>query len=230
MSSFSSLARRRRGMLVAALTLGAGACDAGPEPVPYVAPAPGTVYDYGAFTNTVTSSDGWRVRFTDNQGRQAERVGLFLTSDPAEPLEVAPAALDSLWPLELGRELAFRVKRGPETHRWEFRVMAGERVTVPAGTFETVVVQGVQAPELVRSPQTAATVLNSWWYAPSVNAVVRFRTTYLSGPGQGRVVEGELRSIRTAGAAPAGDGGAGDSARPRRQTPNPLRPTPPPTP
>ncbi len=192
-----------RTMLACLALLGLGACDADPQTAPYVAPAPGTVYDYGQFTNTITSADGWRVRFSDNQGRQAERVGLFLTGDVEEPLQVDPAALDSLWPLKPGREAAFEARRGPEVWRWELRVLEGEEITVPAGTFQTFVVQGVQTPELVRSPQTSATVLHAWWYAPAINSVVRFRTTYLTGPAQGRVVEGELRGITPASATGA---------------------------
>ncbi len=195
------------------------ACDAGPQSAPYVAPTPGTVYDYGQFTNTITAADGWRVRFSDNQGRQAERIGVFLTGDVEEPLQVEAAALDSLWPLEPGREAAFETKRGPEVWRWELRVTEGEEITVPAGTFQTLLVQGVQTPELVRNPQAAATVAYSWWYAPEINSVVRYRTTYMSGPAQGRVVEGELRGITAAAASGSAARPAADSATPPSATP-----------
>jgi len=207
-SSLAPVARRRPGipaaLLAAALALGASACDLGPPEAPYVAPAPGTVYDYGDFTNTIVSADGWRVRYSDNLGREGERIGLFLTGDLAEPLQVDPAVLDSLWPLRPGHETAFQVRRGPEVWRWELRVLpVEEEVTVGAGRYRTIVVQGVQTPELVRSPRTASTVMHSWWYAPEAKTVVRFRTTYLAGPGQGRIVEGALQGIGAADAPPA---------------------------
>lgn len=196
--------RRPAALLVGVLALGIAACDLGPPEAPYVAPTPGTVYDYGDFTNTIVSSDGWRVRYSDNHGREAERIGVFLTGDPREPLQVPPAVLDSLWPLRPGHETAFQVRRGPEVWRWELRVLpVEEEVTVGAGRYRTIVVQGVQTPELVRSPQVAGAVLHSWWYAPEAEAVVRFRTTYLAGPAQGRVVEGALRGIRRAEDPPA---------------------------
>lgn len=196
--------------LAAALALGASACDLGPPEAPYVAPAPGTVYDYGDFTNTIVSSDGWRVRYSDDRGREGERVGLFLTGDVVEPLQVDPAVLDSLWPLRPGHETAFQVRRGPEVWRWELRVLpVEEEVNVGAGRYRTIVVQGVQTPELVRSPRAASTVMHSWWYAPEAKTVVRFRTTYLAGPGQGRVVEGALRGITSGGPAPAETPAAG---------------------
>lgn len=203
---FPGRSARRLGVGIAVLV---AACDATPQSVEYVAPAPGTVYDYGTFTNTVTASEGWRVRFTDNRGREGERIALFLTGDPTQPLEVHPAALDSLWPLQIGRELAFPATRGDEVWRWELRVLPGERVTVPAGSFETILVQGVQAPELVRDPSTASTVVHSWWYAPAVNTVVRYRTRYAAGAGEGRVVEGELRAITPPDSAAPAPGGAG---------------------
>lgn len=206
-SSQSPGARRRSWystvLLAGAVAIGVTACDLGPPEAPYVEPSPGTVYDYGDFTNTIVSADGWRVRYSDNHGRQGERIGVFLTGDPREPLQVESAVLDSLWPLRPGHETAFRVRRGPEVWRWELRVLpVEEEVTVGAGRYRTIVVQGVQTPELVRSPRTAAAVLHSWWYAPDVEAVVRFRTTYLAGPAEGRVMEGALQSIRQADDTP----------------------------
>jgi hypothetical protein len=77
-------------VLVIALALATAtlaACSQPEElgPAPYVAPAVGTVYHYVGFRNTILASDGWRVRFADDSGRQATRVGLFITDDPLVP-------------------------------------------------------------------------------------------------------------------------------------------------
>jgi hypothetical protein len=167
----------------------------GPEPAPYVAPEIGTVYHYEGTTNTITAVDGLRTHFVDGQGRQGSRLALFIADDPREPAEVAADQLSAIWPLEVGKESVITVNRGPEIWEWEVRVSKIETITVPAGTFETYVVQAVEAPQLVRSPDQTSTASYTWWYAPEVEAVVRFRTTYLGGPATGRVIESGLVRI-----------------------------------
>lgn len=206
-------ARVRRGPAAALAALACAAAigcaaDDGVAAAPYVAPPPGTVYDYGDFSNTVTASDGWRTTYTDDRGREGRRVALFMTEDPSRPITVEPAALDSLWPLRLGRRVTLRTMRGEERDRWEFSVLDTATVTVPAGTFQAIVVEGVQTPELVHSPEAATSVVHTWWYAPEVAAVVQFQSAYVMGPAVGRRVEGRLQAVRGPGTASA----AADSA------------------
>ena len=167
-------------------------------PAPYVAPPVGTVYAYLGFTNTVLSSDGWRVRFADDSGRQATRVGLFITDDPIVPSLIDTAKLASLWPLETGKEVTVTMRRGNYGSRWLFHVMGQAQVAVPAGTFDTYVVQAVQRPEAFTDPKKQTMFAFTWWYAPKVAAVVRFETRYFSGPASGQVVKSVLKSIDTA--------------------------------
>jgi len=206
--------RRRRATVLAALagaSLAGAGCASPPPDAPYVAPAPGTVYDYGDFSNTVTKVDGWRTSFTDDRGRAGQRVALFITENPAQPVTVDAAALDSLWPLRLGRHVTLKTQRGDELYKWEFRVLDTATVEVPAGTITTNVGAGVQTPELVRSPQTAGGVVHTWWYAPEAKAVVRFESAYVLGPSAGRRFQGTLKAIRPAGAG-ADSGAAGGAA------------------
>ena len=189
------------GVACVAVVGGVAGCGHAPEPAPYVAPAPGTVYDYGDFTNTVTSVDGWRTAYVDNLGREGSRLALFITEDPTRPVAVDSAALDSLWPLTLGHEVTLHAQQGEERHRWVFRVLDTATVEVPAGKFAAYVVEGVQTPELVRSPEAAGSVVHTWWYAPDARAVVRFESAYLLGPAAGRRFEGTLKGIRAPGAA-----------------------------
>jgi hypothetical protein len=202
--SASPGARRRALLALGALGLALAACEEAPPPAPYVAPALGTTYDYGTFTNTVTKVEGWRTTFTDDKGREGQRIALFIEEDPRRPLVVDLAALDSLWPLQLGRRVALKTQLGDELFRWEFAVLDTTTVQVEAGTFRALVVEGIHTPELIRDPRQASTRLYTWWYAPEANAVVRVETTYLAGPGQGQRHTATLRGIR----AP----GAGDSA------------------
>ncbi|HEU4631115.1 MAG TPA: hypothetical protein VFS08_15295 [Gemmatimonadaceae bacterium] len=215
-----------RPLALLALT-GITACGsaASMPPVAYRTPVPGTVYDYGTFTNRITAVDGWRTSYVDDRGREGRRVALFITEDPRRPLVVDSVAVDSLWPLRLGHGATVLAHQGEEVYRWEFRVLDTTTVTVPAGTFRTIVVEGTQLPELVRVPQAATSAVHTWWYGPTLGAVVRFRSVYLTGPSAGRRFEGELRAIRAPGAAdsaaaqpetgPAADSGAAGGAPPR---------------
>lgn len=204
--SLPFLAHRRRGATASARPAGVAlglamlaACGSGAmDPAPYVAPAPGTVYDYGTFSNTVTAADGWRTQFVDDGGRGGSRLALFITEDPSAPVDVPPVALETLWPLKLRNQVRMQARVGEEVYHWEFRVLDTATVTVEAGTFRTYVVEGMHVPELVRDPQAASTTLHTWWYAPEAEAVVRFESSYLGGPATGRRVGGELRAIRTA--------------------------------
>src|SRR5262249_5244467 len=116
-------------------------------PAPYVAPAVGTVYNYAGFKNTVLASDGWRVRLADDSGRQATRVALFITDDPDKASQIDSAKLATLWPLETGKEATVSMRAGSYVSRWMFHVMGQAQVAVPAGTYDTYVVQAVQRPE-----------------------------------------------------------------------------------
>lgn len=180
-----------------------GACTGGEEEAataPYVSQEPGTVYHYAGVTNTITAVDGWRTRFTDNAGREGSRVGLFISENPAQPTQVDSADLAALWPLRVGKETEMKVNRGDEVWRYEFRVTGTQKVTVPAGEFDTFVVQAVETPELVRDPAKSYSAMYTWWYAPEIGNVVKFKTSYLSGPPAGRVYESELEKVeRTTG-------------------------------
>jgi hypothetical protein len=164
-------------------------------PAPYVPPAAGTVYKYVGFQNTVLDSDGWRVRFADQKGRRATRVGVFITDDPDTPSKIDSAALAKLWPLANGKKASLRVTSGTYVSRWDFNVIGQAQVAVPAGTFETYIVQAMQRPDSITDPQKQTVFAYTWWYAPEVAAVVKFETTYYSGPAQGQVVRSMLEGI-----------------------------------
>ena len=166
-------------------------------PAPYVAPAVGTVYNYAGFRNTVLASDGWRVRFADDSGRQATHVAVFITDDPIQASKIDSAALTSLWPLETGKQATVMMRAGSYVTRWLFRVMGQQQVAVPAGTFDTYVVQAVQRPEKFTDPKKQTIFAFTWWYAPAVAAVVKFETRYYSGPQAGHVVQSALKSVDT---------------------------------
>ena len=60
----------------------------------------------------------------------------------------------------------------------------------------------VGEPVLTRNPKGAVSSINTWWYAPELNAVTRFRTTYSAGPTAGRTYESILEKIELGGFVP----------------------------
>jgi hypothetical protein len=188
------LHRLEAGLLFVALLV--TACDRTGE-AEYIPPEPGTIYHYRGGFNRITGNAGMRTFFEDSAGGKGARAGLFLPDNPDAPIKVDSAALAALWPLTVGSEATVRTERGPEVWNWEFRVTGIEAVDVPIGSYDAFVVQAVESPELIRDPRYAYSASYQWWYSPKLNAVVKFRVTYLSGPVQGRVVTSELVDITT---------------------------------
>lgn len=101
--------------------------------------------------------------------------------------QVAP-----LWPLKVGNKVDFPVTFGfaaakteaegkrawkvTERGRMTFTVRRQERVTVPAGTFDTFVIHRVRNFTLVAPPRRRIAVERVSWYAPSLGYVVRQTT------------------------------------------------------
>ncbi len=168
-----------------------------PGPAPFVKPPPGTVLTYtGGVTQRVDSVNGMRVVFSDGRGQPGATVGLFVIDNPRNPRTVDTQKLEAFWPLRLGRETVVELTRGQERWQVALRVVGAEKVTVPAGTYLTYVIEGAQAPKLVKNPRTPTTV-TTWWYSPELGAVVRFATTTNGGPlAAGAVRRHELLTIR----------------------------------
>lgn len=176
---------------------------------PYVPPAVGTRYVYTSFAQTITANDGLRTRFVDHRNLPGERLALFIPQNPAAPLTVDPAALARVWPLRVGRETRVATARGPLRWEWRLRVVGTERVRVPAGTFDTYVVEAVEVATRTATP-TAEPRVTTFWYAPAGGAVVRFSIGTL-GRVTRRVTQQEL--LRVEAPAP-GRPNARGAARP----------------
>ncbi len=189
------------GRLLLATTLtavGLGGCEkyfpTPLEPAAYSVPQVGTVYRYRGFTNRVTDARGMTVSFVDDSGRAMNRIATFITEDPAHPIQFDGARLAPLWPLKIGNKVVVPVRVDAEQWQWTFEVTGEQLIETQAGEFRTFVVDALQ--ERLDSasgpPVSIGYTLN---YAPSVGAVVRFQTSILGGPGQGRSFGSELRAI-----------------------------------
>lgn len=167
--------------VLGATTLRAQSTDL--APAPYRPPPPGTALVYtNGLTNRIVSHAGWSMRYTDAQGRPGALLALFIVDHPDKPLTVDVSRLRQLWPLRVDNLFEGDLKRGLEIWNVSLRVTAIEEVTVPAGTFLTYVVEGVQGPHRVADP-ASPTIATTWWYAPEVGAVVRFMTSTVRPTG-----------------------------------------------
>ena len=148
---------------------------AGPKlpPAIFTPALEGTTYQYDAFSNRILGTDGLTTTYVDGDGRLGRRLGLFFNDNPREPLSFSTDSLAQLWPLAVGKRAVFSVRRGELAWTYEARVTDTERVTVPSGTYDTYVVVTVETPLRTRTPATAKTRLTTFWYAPSIQNVVR---------------------------------------------------------
>lgn len=163
-------------------------------PAPYVQNAVGTVIRYQGFTNRVVSNEGWRTRFVDDSGRTVNRIGGFITEDPAHPVSLDTSKLSRLWPLKVGNEVNVPLTASGERWAWHFQVTGEQRIETPAGIYRTFVIEALQ--ERLDSaggpPVSYAHTLN---YSPEAKTVARFQTTIMSGKDNGRSFGADLKSI-----------------------------------
>jgi hypothetical protein len=145
-------------------------------------PAVGTVIqNSGGGKLTFTEANGFRCGYTDQNGRH-ERYAMF--ADGFGPL--ARKELDGLWPLRVGNTVSFRVRETISSYgtaapdrQEDFVVNRQERITVPAGTFDTFAVEWTEQ-ETGPNPTGA---LITQWYAPSLGYVVKSSVQMLNTNG-----------------------------------------------
>lgn len=172
----------RRGLLTMALVCLAGIIDAGTALAeierPKLAPAPFQAPPEGArmvFENLVSgkvergrfgTTEGMLTRFTWS-GREAVSLTPFC-ADCALGLPSDGGPLAELFPLEVGRGIRFTRRHRGKSWRDDMLVTATERLTTPAGTFDTFIVR--RRSELLEGDWWAE---QRSWYAPALGWVVR---------------------------------------------------------
>jgi hypothetical protein len=139
-------------------------------------PRPGTIVEtslggYFRFTH----GDGPRCWYRTRDGALDARYAAFLSGD-SRWLEMGGMRLEALFPLAPGKEAWFTVSgvtaaNFPSSWYETYTVRGRERVTVPAGTFDTWVVTWWEQGRLGNDYG----VTHTFWYAPSVGYFVRFR-------------------------------------------------------
>ena len=147
---------------------------------------PGSTFVYSdGRVETVTRLDGERVRWRTSRGTIFTTYRNFIlpwaswVSSGEQGQSVTMAAPDVLWPLAPGKTASFEVRRivrfgvrpdnmKEDVEQWDCGVEQAERISVVAGTFDTLKVAcrrstGDSSPRLTRV----------WYYAPRIGHYVR---------------------------------------------------------
>ena len=167
--------------------------------VAYVSPAVGTREVYTNFTSVITGNDGWRTTFLLEKGAPGVRSAFFLPDDPKGELVYDPAVFNELWPLKVGRTLVMETQRFPDLWMWRFVVAGTERVTVRAGTFDTYVIESFEEPRTPGKKQPAYRRNAKYYFAPDINAIVRFTSEEFVGERRAKTTVVELVRLERPG-------------------------------
>jgi hypothetical protein len=132
-------------------------------------PRSGTVvqYDNGT-TLKFGRENGFHCGYADQNLKEAEKVAGF--ADDAKFLD---AGLGLLWPLSVGKQQRVSVSASGGYLTHNFTVLRTERVSTPAGTFDTFV---VEEEETGTGAQWAKRL---YWYAPEPELIVKSTFTLL---------------------------------------------------
>lgn len=149
------------------------------DPTEFRCPSAGTVVRTSAGQQyTFTQANGMKCGYYDQYGTARERYALF-----ADGLgKSARSDLDRLWPLTIGKRIEFDVidtsagqdpwgetRAQAKNYHESFEIVRQQSVTVPAGTFDTFVVEWR---EKQMSPG-GGEALVTFWYAPQTGYFVR---------------------------------------------------------
>jgi uncharacterized Zn-finger protein len=156
------------------------------DEVPFRCPAPGTEIDFGSGLRRVFSpvADTGPVDCPYKSAGNIARVTMF-----GQYKSEAETALRELWPLRVGNKVSF-VSTGSLQIRFleTYRVVRHERVTVPAGTFDTFVIDWDCTSRNAYANDYHET--GTFWYAPAIGYVVKVEH-HLEGGLYARLVNDE---------------------------------------
>lgn len=169
-----------------------------------LAALPATAADGGAFTTraglTVENSlgttlkvlrvAGHRVEFRNDTGETFTSHAMLYAPNPKViGDEGVLAAVDSLWPLAVGKTASAWVYNHDWAWQQSWRVVRRELVEVPAGTFEAWVIEHTE-----RALGDGYEAKSETWYAPAIGWNVRYRAWTVT-PATGQVDEWVLTRV-----------------------------------
>lgn len=188
---------RRDGLALAALSC---ACAALVSPSTTLAdeqqefrcPKPGTIIEYTETGGTIVfgGTDGMWCTGTLEKGQSFRRYALLAGADLSWSGFIENH-IERIWPLQIGKQIDFtfqgrssRASGGvdADTPFWYVEkviVARKERLTVPAGTFDTWVIEDHQ--DVSRGRVIA---IRTYWYAPEVGFAIKYSCHIAQGVGK----------------------------------------------
>jgi len=174
------------------------------EQLEFRCPKPGTVIDYTDTGGTITfkAPDGMWCVGTQEDGQPFRRYAMLAGSNSTWSSFIENH-VERIWPLRIGKEISFKHQGhssnqsggvGADTPFWyeeKIVVARTERLTVPAGTFDTWVIEDHQ--DVARGGVSA---LRTYWYAPEVGFIIKYR--YHIALGVGKDIAFEAKAISSA--------------------------------
>jgi hypothetical protein len=149
------------------------------DAIPFSCPKPGTIIEA---TNggkiTFGESDGLTCRYTNRAGQPVARVAVVIDGDDPNA-KTYKDEFPKLWPAKVGNQISFATAvTGGIRYTNSYTVQSVESVTVPAGTFDVVVLQHER---VGGSASARYRHLANFYYAPTVGHMVKFEFNLLQG-------------------------------------------------
>jgi hypothetical protein len=157
---------------IMALSFGAVAQQ---QPAPFSPPVKDTTFETTAGNLTVESIEGFDVRFQKSRGGFVTLHALLMEQEGGDK-SYSRSAVEGLWPLQVGKDetINYSTSGGGTAIRW--RIPRVETVTVPAGTFETYVIERAENSHTYDYQATETS-----WYSPRVGYFVKFKQDLVTG-------------------------------------------------
>jgi hypothetical protein len=161
----------------AASVVRAGGPDAASRAVAFSAPSLDTRFliSSGGYYQ-IAAVDGMTVTTVNAANHTATWLAGFVYA----PNPIDKAAAEAIWPLEIGKTVTFMEQSGEDAWCHTIDILRPESITVPAGTFDTIVI--TERIESLRSAQGKLDVTRTYWYAPTVHWPIKRELKQASGP------------------------------------------------
>jgi hypothetical protein len=146
-------------------------------PVSFAAPAVGTRFQSSNGYFQVTSVEGMHVTTVNAANRTANwEAGFLYLSNRADRWKI-----ESIWPLEPGKSTTYEEHAAnSDTWRHTVTVLRRETIRIPAGSFDTMVVE--ERIESLTAAQGNLDVTKTYWYAPTAKWPVKRNMVQRAGP------------------------------------------------
>jgi hypothetical protein len=160
------------------------------QDVPLGCPQAGTVIKIPGGELRFSGANGAYCNFTNMRGEPASRLNIF-AADGTEFGNRLGGKLGALWPLKVGAKLDLSYEARGGTWYFTFEVLRRERVTVPAGSFDSIVIAQTEK----GSGENNFHGVRTYWYAPEVGYFVKFDTQIVTGHRGSREIAWEALQI-----------------------------------